>query len=103
MIILGFDNAAGEPSIEYDVYTPITVTWDGYRRSLGALTSVGLNGNGGYLELKFESTSGTLEELVLVSAIAKIGDGTLPVSAFGRPARCPIAALPDSGRSQHVR
>ena len=92
--------AAGEPSIGYDPYIPVTVTWPGYRRSLDAPVSLCLSGQGGFLELKFGVGDRRLVELVLVYGVVSVRDEPLPVTAF---APGPAAAAVALSRDEKVR
>lgn len=98
--ITDFDNSGEVPSVEFDIHTPVTVTWPEYRRSLDTPVSFGLNGDGGYLELKFGLVDGGLQELVLVSAVAYVKNYKVPAAVFGDIPLRPAAELrmPDNSR-----
>ena len=89
----------GEPDVEFDLYTPVTVSWPAYARSLGRPESVVLGGAGGYLELKFGAESGQLLELVLVSSNASALSEALAPEAFGAEEDAPIAIRHEASAS----
>jgi len=66
--VVRFEAVEGDPEVEFDPYTPVTITWPGYHASLDAPSSVMIGTGGNYVELKYDASNGALVEVVLVSA-----------------------------------
>ena len=87
------DDNGEEPYVEYDPYTPVTVTWPRYSRALEPPISLGLSGAGGYLEVKFDAADRRLAGFVLVSAVVDTRNLPLPVPAFDEGSSSSTARL----------
>jgi hypothetical protein len=62
------------PEVEYDSYTPVTITWPRYRALSGRLLTRIFGDAGRYLEVKADPETGELVEVVLISAEASVED-----------------------------
>ena len=79
MLIDRFASVSRPPEVEYDPYTPMTITWPRYRTVTSQLLTRVFGDNGNYLEFKADPETGELVEVVLISASARIGDHPEPL------------------------
>lgn len=77
---------AEEPRIEFDPYTPVTITWPGYDRLLETPRYAHAKRGTNFVEFKLHPDSGELIEIVLAAA----GDATVELRPA--PAVVPIVA-----------
>jgi hypothetical protein len=68
MIAMRQIESLGSVSVDFDEYVPLTITWSSASRILEQPIYVELQDINGYLEFKFDPSSGVLIELVLASA-----------------------------------
>jgi hypothetical protein len=68
---------AAAPRLEFDRYTPVTITWPGYDRLLGTPRYAHAKQGTNFVEFKLHPESGELIEIVLTAA----GDATVELRA----------------------
>jgi hypothetical protein len=68
MIIMGQVSALESVSVDFDEYVPLTVTWSNANGVLDTPRYVELRDAAGYLEFKFNPSTGILMEVVLAAA-----------------------------------
>jgi hypothetical protein len=85
MIIMRQVEAIESVSVDFDEYVPLTITWSGAGGLLEAPRYTSLQDESGYLEFKFDPSTGILTELVLAAAstIQVEQDNLSPVTSNG--------------------